>query len=672
MLIQIRKIVSRSVFTPAFITWLVCSFISQTALAGQILVDKSVAGVKPMVLTAPNGVPLVNIATADANGVSKNQYTQFDVNSEGVILNNSLNPVNTTLGGYVPGNSQLGDYSARIILNQVNGSSVSSLNGYLEVAGQNAQVIVANENGITCNGCGFINTSAGTLTTGQVHTGVGGVSNYQVQQGLLQINGTGLNASNTPELTLMGRHIKVDAPIHAQALNLVAGVNEVAANNSATQINSHIPASSNTAIDTGALGGMYANRIHLVSTEAGLGVNVAGTVLAQAGTLTLDSQGKLTVSALVQADTQLSASANEGFTLLSSGQLEAKESVAINTQETAEIAGSITGLTTVNMNGQSIKVSTTGDISAQGKLSVDADELVTLEGALASQSDIAVSAADVGASGKIAAKSDLSVVVGESIDATSGHQLMAGGNLRLSANTVVLGNGRVEASEQAHVQANTSTILNQQVLLGQQVTLENHTAGKIDTTTLNNAYIGATQGLTLQTKALVINQGQKQSSTGNNVYSVVSDGDTQLVVDSLHDNGSQIYSHGALDITAEQTISSSGTWVAGNAADNASNITLTSGGNTQLSEATLDASGNVTFNTQGLSATQSRLQAKNTLALNVQGTSATQAADLSQSTLVANDISLTADHLNADATQASAVNNIDLGTTRVQNLGQWV
>ncbi|MDR1367122.1 MAG: hypothetical protein LBJ76_00190, partial [Candidatus Accumulibacter sp.] len=41
---------------------------------------------QPEILGAGNGVPLINIRSPSAAGVSRNHYSQFDVQSNGVIL----------------------------------------------------------------------------------------------------------------------------------------------------------------------------------------------------------------------------------------------------------------------------------------------------------------------------------------------------------------------------------------------------------------------------------------------------------------------------------------------------------------------------------------------------------------------------------------------------------
>ena len=105
-------------------------------------------------------VVTTNIATPDSNGLSDNQVSDFDVNSDGTILNNSASDGTAQLGGTaVTGNNNITAGSeADLILFQVTGSTVSDLDGTIEVFGTEAGLIIANPNGITCAGCGFINT----------------------------------------------------------------------------------------------------------------------------------------------------------------------------------------------------------------------------------------------------------------------------------------------------------------------------------------------------------------------------------------------------------------------------------------------------------------------------------------------------------------------------------
>lgn len=153
---------------------------------------------RPQTLVAPNGVPLVNITTPSAGGVSVNHYSQFDVGAPGAILNNSRTPVQSQLGGYIQGNPWLATGPARIIVNQVASSNPSYLNGYIEVAGQRAEVIIANPSGISVNGGGFINASRVTLTTGTPQYGLGGsLDGYVVNGGTVTVDGKGLDLSTT-------------------------------------------------------------------------------------------------------------------------------------------------------------------------------------------------------------------------------------------------------------------------------------------------------------------------------------------------------------------------------------------------------------------------------------------------------------------------------------------
>ena len=191
------------------------SLVSLTTMSNiahaDIIADHTVpANQQAIILNAPNGVPLVNIQTPSAAGVSRNTYSQFDVNSNGVILNNSRNNVQTQLGGFVQGNPYLATGSARIILNEVNSQNPSLLNGYVEVAGSNAQVVIANPAGISCNGCGFINASRATLTTGSPMLNGGNIIGYRVTGGIINIRGAGLDTSQTNYTDIIARAVNVN------------------------------------------------------------------------------------------------------------------------------------------------------------------------------------------------------------------------------------------------------------------------------------------------------------------------------------------------------------------------------------------------------------------------------------------------------------------------------
>lgn len=120
-----------------------------------------------------------------------NVYTQFDVGAQGVILNNSLSGTNTSLAGDIAGNAKLGDGVAKVILNEVNSANKSTLMGMVEVAGERADVVIANKSGITCNGCGFINARNGVLTTADLKFKDGVFNGYNVNQGNIRVEGIG-------------------------------------------------------------------------------------------------------------------------------------------------------------------------------------------------------------------------------------------------------------------------------------------------------------------------------------------------------------------------------------------------------------------------------------------------------------------------------------------------
>ncbi|MCZ2498764.1 filamentous hemagglutinin N-terminal domain-containing protein [Xylophilus sp. Kf1] len=286
-----------------------CALLCVDRAHGQIMADPSAPGrQRPTVLAAPNGVPVVNIQTPSAAGVSHNTYRQFDVDAPGAILNNSRGNVQTQLGGWVQGNPWLAKGPARVILQEVNSSNPSLLRGAVEVAGPRAEVIIANPSGITVDGGSFINASRVTLTTGSPVMNGGNLESYRVQRGNVLFEGRGLDAGATDYTAVLARAVQVNAGIWAKALKVVAGAHEASADGSVTTPVAGTGPAPTFLLDVAALGGMYAGHIFMAGTEAGLGVRNAGNI-ASTGTLGLAADGRLINSGSLLAQTDLSLQA---------------------------------------------------------------------------------------------------------------------------------------------------------------------------------------------------------------------------------------------------------------------------------------------------------------------------------------------------------------------------
>ncbi|UOB24268.1 hemagglutinin repeat-containing protein [Pseudomonas orientalis] len=330
---------------------------------------------------AGNGVPVVNIATPNGAGLSHNQFQQYNVGPNGVILNNANGALqNTQLGGIIVGNPNLKGGAASVILNEVNGGSASQLRGYTEVAGQSAKVIVANPYGVTCAGCGFINTPNVTLTTGKpIIDPTGQLKSYQVDGGAVTIDGEGLNASNVDRFDIITRSAKINAQINARELNVIAGRNDVDAQSlNTTPRADDGSAKPELAIDSSALGGMYAGAIKLVGTEAGVGVKLDGTLAASGGDIQLDANGRLSLAQTAASgainvkaaslDAQGPMYAGTALDVQTQGDLNSRKSLAARDRIALSSGGTLTNADIIEagVNADNTR-NTTGDVSLHGQ-----------------------------------------------------------------------------------------------------------------------------------------------------------------------------------------------------------------------------------------------------------------------------------------------------------------
>ncbi|MCS4270619.1 MULTISPECIES: hemagglutinin repeat-containing protein [Raoultella] len=421
---------------PVRLTYRLLSYLMSALLATQPLLPAVAATLTPVGNTATdkaaNGVPVVNIATPNGAGISHNQFKDYNVGKEGLILNNATGKLNQTqLGGLISGNARLkAGKEAKGIINEVTGGNRSQLQGYTEVAGNAANVMVANPYGITCNGCGFINTPQATLTTGKpVFDASGNLQALDVKKGSITIEGQGLDASSSDALSIISRATEVNAAIHAKDLKVVAGANRVGTDGS-MQAQQGEGSAPTVAVDTGALGGMYASRIHLVSSEKGVGVNL-GDLNARQGDITLDAGGKLTVHNSL-ASGALSA---KGESLALTGDHKSSGSMSLNSQGDIALSNG-----SLNSDGDLV-------LNANGTISHASEKLTTGRDATLTAKNIRQDA-----SSQINAARDIAAKASDTLK-TQG-QMTAGQNLTVSSNTLTQ-NGKLLAHNRAQLNADT-------------------------------------------------------------------------------------------------------------------------------------------------------------------------------------------------------------------------
>lgn len=291
--------------------WFTLGMVSFSVSSSTIVADgKAPGNQQPTIVNTQNGLPQVNIQAPNRDGISRNQYSQFDVDHKGAILNNSSTNTNTQLGGMIQGNDWLAKGEAKIILNEVNSRDPSQLNGFIEVAGKKADVIIANPAGITCNGCGFINADKALLSAGKTLIENGKIKGFEVDKGSINIVGQGYNGNGTNYTALIARSVNINAKLHAKDLAITTGKNTVAADGKTIlkTDNSSTDDKPEFALDVAALGGMYANTIKMRGTEHGVGVRNAGHIGAQAGDITLSAEGILAKDTLTATGSALDLS----------------------------------------------------------------------------------------------------------------------------------------------------------------------------------------------------------------------------------------------------------------------------------------------------------------------------------------------------------------------------
>ena len=493
------------------------------------------ASQRPTVLQTANGLPQVNIQTPSAAGVSRNTYQQFDVQPNGAILNNSRTNVQTQLGGFVSANPWLATGPARVILNEVNSGNPSQLRGYVEVAGQRAEVIIANPAGINVNGGGFLNANRVTLTTGTPVLNGGALEGFRVQGGSVSVGGAGLDTSTADYTAILARAVQFNAGVWARELRVATGANDIdAAQHNATPI-AGTGAAPSYAVDVAQLGGMYAGKIYLIGTETGLGVRNAGVIGASGGDLVLQANGWLTNTGSIQAAGHVQLTTTGAITNSGAGAVisaQGNSSITTGAGLANEAGAMIVATGTLAINAAGALQNTQATVAGNGAVAVNAASLSNASGTIASVGgDLAVTTP--GATSNTVAGG-----------AAQGGRLSAGGNVTLS-NTGLVNTG--------------SSLTGTAITVDTHLQAFNNTGGTVSAsgvTSLNSGALTNTAGLIQSTGALTLDtHGQTLTNTNAAGHSsgaggITSQGTVNLVTGDVNNAAGSIGAKGALTVSA--------------------------------------------------------------------------------------------------------------------------
>ena len=527
-------------------------FLSPSVYAENMAIraDKSAPGnQQPTVLQTGNGLPQVNIQTPSAGGVSRNQYSQFDVAEKGAVLNNARKAAQTQMAGWVQGNPNLARGEAKVILNEVNSANPSRLKGYVEVAGKKADVVIANPSGIQCDGCGVINAGRTTLTTGKADVENGELKGYRVKGGKVTVGQKGMDNSQSDYTDIIADKAEIKGGVWSKkGIKVTTGKNKVDRTNDSVvyvgdKNTDNTDRTSDTqgenqsySVDVSQLGGMYSEKIHLVDNGQGLGVRNAGHIGASAGSVKVDSQGKIV---------------NEGF-------IGGSENAQLNAKKNIENRGTVYAKAQTQLNAQNI----------DNKQGVIAGKQVQLNANNVDNSKQSDKGSLIVASEKVSIKTKNLDNSGTKSNGKNEQGIKATA-LELQADTVTNQQGGIYASKKADISLKDKLVNHQGEILSDG---ELHIKGDKNTASIDNneGRIHSGEKLSITAKKLE-NEGQisstgdadialKDSFTLNKAFQV--DGHLQFSTDGKFTNKTQLRTGQGVTVKAAEIDNPDGSEIA--------------------------------------------------------------------------------------------------------------
>ncbi|OZS66898.1 hemagglutinin [Proteus mirabilis] len=176
------------------------AFMHNSAVANNVIVD---AGKPEKTTVSKNGDGSETISINKANDInlSVNYFEQFNVGKEGVHIDNS-------------------EVKAKVILNEVTSKKTSSLEGKISVLGQNADLIIANPNGIDCYGCQFSGSDKVMLISGKLDSIRG--EKFYLSDGYVNLNNIN-NANEKQTINVFSNRINILGKNKIPLFNVING-----------------------------------------------------------------------------------------------------------------------------------------------------------------------------------------------------------------------------------------------------------------------------------------------------------------------------------------------------------------------------------------------------------------------------------------------------------------
>ena len=509
-----------------------------------------------------SGVDQINIAAPNANGLSHNKFTDYNVNTGGQIINNfsGKNPsevvagsgataiTSTTIGGLVTANANLvSSGSAKTILNEVTSTNISRLLGYTEIAGTRADLILANPNGIACAGCGFINTAKLLMVGGSSNFDSSGNLGFNLKEQanpnlyvpLITIDGLGLDVTRTSATEIIASSVKLLSSIYGSdstSVTIKTGEGRYGYDSKAIMGDN---VKNNTdavfAIDASNLAKIQAGQVFLIATKNGVGVNMAAEILASQS-VNIDANGDVYYDKITAGDNIDLKSTNNIQSINSASKISAPnltiqadefrnlgealannltikdnnkltnfgsiQALNLNLANITNInnSGLIYGQNSLNISGVNLTNNSTGEISSLQSYTIALTGLLTNRGLVTSDKDLNIAANQLDNSAEISAENNLNLRIADS--SINSNKLVAGKALSFTGNSLN-NSGRIQSTDDASL--NFTSLLNQK---GSLIYSKNNLNLTLSTSLRNLGEISAIKNLTISGNSIISNSGK--------------------------------------------------------------------------------------------------------------------------------------------------------------------